>query len=222
MAVVTTSWQNVVDLINAQAVKSGLTQDQANAAIAVAQAEGGWNGAVGDTQLGGSYGIFQFLWNNVLSGFASFLNTSQTNAATIAQTQPQTAISYALGPQGYLYQAIKAGSAQGLSGADLAGYAEQYGQRSAPQGVTNAVAAWWTLFGKGVANPTVGATGAANPPGSPASSAEGAALSFGQGLIHLLAAGGLVIIALVLLILGIYLLARKPINEAVTTAAKAA
>lgn len=145
----------IQQLIINQGYASGLTVDQIEAALAVNQAEG-ING-VGDN--GTSFGPFQFHIGGVLGSFwqwlgqrfgsqYNYLNTI-TDVGNFAVSQPQLAVQFALEPGGYLYQAIKQGTAAGKTGPDLAYYAEEYGQRSISSGWQLAYNAWTSLFGPG-------------------------------------------------------------------------
>lgn len=110
------------------ALQAGLGQEGARVAMAIAQTEGGLAGAVGDQAIGGSFGPFQFYTGGMLPAYAKSLGVALQEAAQIATQYPEHAAAWAL--SGYLGQAIKAGIQQGLSGTQLATYAQTYGQRS--------------------------------------------------------------------------------------------
>lgn len=167
------SWGDVVAAITAAGTSSGLNQDAINAAIAVSQSEGGATSSPGDN--GTSFGPFQFHIGGQLDGFARWLGGStfaswlqgSKSPAEQAALNPSSAANYALQQGGYLYNALVAGQAKGLKGADLAYYASQVGQVSEfPQ---NAANAFMTLFGGGqtvtVAPPVTVTT--QNPPIKP-------------------------------------------------------
>lgn len=146
-----TTWDQIVQLITAQGQASGLSQDQINAAIAIAKAEGGWSGNIGDG--GTSFGVFQFHQGGMLDSFAAWLGTNMTSAGYIAVQQPNVAIQFALQPGGYLYNALQQGAAAGNTGADLAMYAEQFGQRAASWTIATVGSIWDQLFGGGKVQP---------------------------------------------------------------------
>jgi murein DD-endopeptidase MepM/ murein hydrolase activator NlpD len=119
-----------VDLydVGSIALQQGLSQQGAMAAMAIAQTEGGLNGAVGDH--GQSFGPFQFYTGGQLQGFAKALGVSAAEAGHIAVTQPETAVAWALRPGGYLGDSIRTAEKQGLSGPEIATYAQRHGQVS--------------------------------------------------------------------------------------------
>lgn len=106
------------------------SDEAARVAQAIAVTEGGMGGAVGDVEGGGSYGPFQFYWQGQLGSFANDLGMSLQQAGEYARTHPLEAAEWALRPGGYLGSAIQRGIQQGLSGADLATYAQRTGQVS--------------------------------------------------------------------------------------------
>jgi|GEM_PF-6044257 hypothetical protein len=94
--------------------------------------EAGWGGAVGDTDLNpvGSHGPLQFYGGGgMLNAFAADKGIKDlAEAGRYVRTNPLEAVQWAL--KGYYGSALKAGMDAGLSGADLATYVQQYGQRS--------------------------------------------------------------------------------------------
>lgn len=132
--------------IRRAAVEAGLDEEAAQVAMAIAQTEGGLNGAVGDLNLSpiGSHGPFQFYGSGgMLNVFAAQHGMSLQEAADYVRANPYYAATWAL--RGYLGRAIREGQAKGLRGAELATYAQRYGQRSvAPE---RAGANYARLFG---------------------------------------------------------------------------
>jgi hypothetical protein len=110
------------------AYQLGLGEEGAKVAMAIAQTEGGLGGAVGDQSIGGSYGPFQFYTNGQLPAYAKALGVSTQEAGQIAIQYPEHAANWAL--SNYLGMAIQAGIDKGLTGAQLATYAQTYGQGS--------------------------------------------------------------------------------------------
>lgn len=94
---------------------------------AIVKLENGLTGLVGDVAGGGSYGPFQFYAAGQLPAFAKWLgvdvNTAKQKARDIG-----LATKFAL--ETYLGDAIKAGMNRGLTGAELAAFAQRFGQRS--------------------------------------------------------------------------------------------
>lgn len=134
--------------IYSDAIRNGLDDDGAKAAVAIAKAEGGLKGAVGDPQLGGSYGAYQFLWDQgMLPGFAKAIGATQEYAANLLKQNPHAGNDFALG--GYLGQAIRNGQANGYSGAQLALVAGKNGQRPQAGNERSYFNAWNSLFGGG-------------------------------------------------------------------------
>lgn len=112
----------------------------------------------------GAVGPFQFDPGGELQNFARDMHVSMAEAARIAMAEPMKAAAWAL--HGYLGTALRAGIGQGLSGADLAAYAQRYGQRSKNP---DAVREWYErLFG--AAN---GAIVMPRPGGTPLIAGEG-------------------------------------------------
>ncbi len=132
---------------------SGLDDEGARVAVAIAQTEGGLSGAVGDN--GQSFGPYQFYTQGMLPGYAAALKTDVRSAGEYARQHPDHAAQWAL--SGYLGQAIKQGQKQGLSGADLATYAQATGQRS--ESPERAGANYATLFAGGAPTPAAGGGG---------------------------------------------------------------
>jgi len=123
---------------------ASMGEEAGRVAAAIALTEGGLNGARGDN--GQSAGVFQFYGGGgQLNNFAAYLNTSLEEAANIATQRPDLAVQYAL--RGYLGAAIQAGLDAGLSGPELATYAQRYGQVSvSPE---RAGQSYNSLFGAG-------------------------------------------------------------------------
>lgn len=98
---------------------------------AVLQTEGGLNNARGDS--GKSAGPLQFYEEGQLANFARQMGLTLDQAKTYAEQHPLEAVQWAIGTPdkpGYLGAAIRAGMDRGLSGADLATYAQRTGQVS--------------------------------------------------------------------------------------------
>lgn len=125
-----------------------LGPEAGRAAAAVALTEGGLHGAPGDYAGNDptSFGVFQFHGpGGQLDAFAQWLNTSLADAADIATNRPDVAVQYAL--QNYLGQAIQNGLAMGLTGPDLATFAQRTGQVSvSPE---RAGQSYQSLYGEG-------------------------------------------------------------------------
>lgn len=151
---------NVLTSISRIGAEYGLTSDQISAAQAVAVSEGGWDGSVGDN--GTSFGVFQFHVGGQLDNFANWLGLSISDAGTRASSDYGTAIRFALRPGGYLSDALKAGSAAGYSGANLAYYASANGQRSATPSAARA--AWDRVSGILLGGPAPGSPGSSTSP----------------------------------------------------------
>jgi hypothetical protein len=116
----------MLQYIHDSAIKAGLGEDGARAAMAIAATEGGMTGAVGDN--GQSFGPYQFYVGGQLANFAREHGMSMQEAGQYIQTHPQEAVDWAL--NGYLGNAIKQGKEKGYVGPDLATYGQQYGQVS--------------------------------------------------------------------------------------------
>lgn len=116
------------------ALASGLDEEGARAATAVAQTEGGMGGALGDVGVNGSQGsagTFQlFFGGGQGNNYAQQHGLTTSQAIQQLRADPHAANTWALQPGGYLGDAIRAGQALGLHGADLATYAQQHGQVS--------------------------------------------------------------------------------------------
>lgn len=111
------------------ALASGLDEEGARAAVAVARTEGGMEGAQGDQAIGGSRGTFQLYFGGGMGNeYARSRGISEQQADAELAADPHAANRWALG--GYLGSAIKEGQQKGLRGADLATYAQRHGQRS--------------------------------------------------------------------------------------------
>src|SRR5262245_25426924 len=107
--------------------RAGLDDEGARVAAAIAQTEHGYEGALGDQ--GASAGTFQLHHAGGMgNAYAASRGLSPEQSIAALREDPHAANDWAL--RGYLGQAIREGQAQGLSGADLATYAQRYGQRS--------------------------------------------------------------------------------------------
>lgn len=106
----------------------GLDDEGARAAVAVVITEGGRGGAVNPTDPGGSYGPLQLSWFGQLPNYARYLGVSLQDAAYQAIHDEGGVIAWGL--SNYLGNTIAAGQAAGVRGADLATYAQQFGQVS--------------------------------------------------------------------------------------------
>lgn len=106
---------------------AGRSDEDARILASVTETEGGWGGAVGDN--GQSRGIYQFHERGEMPAFRAWLqqNGIQGDPNQLAY-DPEIATRYAATT--YLGQALDQGRAQGLSGAQLATYVQQHGQRS--------------------------------------------------------------------------------------------
>ena len=106
--------------------------DQGQKALqAILVTEGGMNNARGDQ--GKSAGPLQFYEGGQLANLAKTLGTGLEQAKTWVEQNPGAAVAWAIGTPdkpGYLGGAIQRGLQQGLSGADLATYAQRTGQVS--------------------------------------------------------------------------------------------
>jgi hypothetical protein len=114
--------------IGQAAIKAGLGAEGAKVAQAIAVTEGGLTGAVGDVSGGGSFGPFQFYAQGQLRNFAASMKMSTEQAKQAIARNPEVAIDWAL--RGYLGNTIRVGMQRGLSGAQLATYAQDKGQVS--------------------------------------------------------------------------------------------
>src|SRR5262245_17596027 len=113
--------------VYADARAAGLDDDAARAAVAIAQTEHGYAGAVGDN--GVSAGTFQLHHAGGMgNAYAASQGLTPEQSIAALRADPHAANAWAL--QGYLGQAIREGQRQGLHGADLATYAQREGQRS--------------------------------------------------------------------------------------------
>ncbi|HKA83089.1 MAG TPA: hypothetical protein VKD21_04465 [Acidimicrobiales bacterium] len=108
------------------ALASGLDEEGARAAVAVAATEGGYTGNLGDN--GQSAGTFQLYSGGQLPGYASSQGMGTQQAIAYLQRNPHAANRWAL--SGYLGNAIRRGQQAGLRGPGLATYAQQHGQVS--------------------------------------------------------------------------------------------
>lgn len=117
----------------------------ARAAMAISASETGGGTHLSEIGGTGAQGPFQFDPGGELRNFARALGVSLEEAGMIARTQPMLAAQWAL--EGYLGSALRAGIAQGLSGASLAVYGSRYGQRPR-EGLEVKAGEWWhQLFG---------------------------------------------------------------------------
>jgi hypothetical protein len=106
----------------------GLDEDGSRVAVAIAKTEGGLCGGVGDRDGGGSYGPFQFYWKGQLANYAKALGVDLRAAANYVLANPLNAAEWGL--RNYLGAAIRKGQSLGLTGPELATYAQTYGQVS--------------------------------------------------------------------------------------------
>jgi hypothetical protein len=139
------------------AIRAGLGEEGARAAIAIALTEGGLGGAVGDRDRGkGSAGTFQLFFGprgftGMGNAYAAEMGLSEDEALERLSADPHSANAWAL--RGYLGQAIREGRRRGLSGAALAEYAQRHGQRS--ESPERAARSYQTLFSEGGGGPKV-------------------------------------------------------------------
>lgn len=123
-----------MEYVRQSALRNGLGEDGARVAQAIAQTEGGLTGAIGDRHISaiGSHGTFQFFGTPTrpgqLNNYARDLNMSLEQAGAYARANQEHAIDWAL--SNYLGNAIRNGQSRGLSGADLATFAQRTGQVS--------------------------------------------------------------------------------------------
>lgn len=108
----------------------GLDDEGARVAVAIFRTESWSPGAIGDLHLnpGGSHGPYQFYWLGQLGAFAAWLGVDLPAAGRIANDDPGLAVKWAL--TGYLGDKIREGQALGIHGAELATYAQKFGQVS--------------------------------------------------------------------------------------------
>ena len=131
--------------VYSDALKAGLGEEGARAAAAIARTEGGYGGAVGDLAGGGSFGTYQLYAQGQLPNFAAAIGTTVENAKKILAADPHAANAWAFAS--YLGGAIKEGLRRGLSGPDLATFAQRTGQVSvSPE---RAGANYQALYGPG-------------------------------------------------------------------------
>jgi tape measure domain-containing protein len=102
--------------------------DFARATMAISALETGGGKHLSEIGGTGAQGPFMFDPGGQLPAFARALGVSLAEAARVAVAEPMRAASWAL--TGYLGRALRAGMAGGLSGADLAAYAQRTGQVS--------------------------------------------------------------------------------------------
>jgi cell wall-associated NlpC family hydrolase len=118
------------------------------ALVAVLITEGGLSGARGDK--GQSAGPLQFFEGGQLANFAQQHGLTPDQAKSYVEQNPNAAVQWAIGTAdqpGYLGAAILKGQQQGLTGPDLATYAQQHGQVSvSPE---RAGQNWQSMFGDG-------------------------------------------------------------------------
>ena len=115
------------------ALDAGLDEEGARVAVAIATTEHGYAGGVGDLDRSelGSAGTFQLYFGGGMGdAYAAAHGMSKREARDYLKANPHAANDWALSPSGYLGRAIRDGQAKGLHGADLATYAQRYGQRS--------------------------------------------------------------------------------------------
>lgn len=109
------------------ALSKGFTQDQANAMLGTLRVEGGLQGAVGDS--GQSHGPFQLYEQGQFPRFAAWLQ-QQGIAGDPKQLAKDIELSTSFALDNYYGAALRQGSALGLSGPELATYAQRHGQVS--------------------------------------------------------------------------------------------
>ena len=101
--------------------------DFARAAVAISASETGGGKLLSEVGGTGAQGPFQFDPVGELRNFAKYLGVSVEQAGLISRAQPMLAAQWAL--ENYLGDALREGLAQGLSGAELANFGSQVGQR---------------------------------------------------------------------------------------------
>lgn len=142
----------------ASGVASWLGDQGQKALQAVLVTEGGLSGARGDN--GKSAGPLQFYEQGQLANFAQQMSMTLEQAKTWVEQHPVDAVQWAIGTAqnpGYLGRAIADGLAKGLTGSDLATYAQQHGQVSvSPE---RAGANYNAMFGSGQSVVTAADTG---------------------------------------------------------------
>lgn len=109
------------------ALASGRSDEDARILAAVTETEGGWGGLPGDN--GQSHGIYQFHERGEMPAFRNWLQQQgiQGDPYQLAY-DPDIATRFAATT--YLGAALDEGRAKGMSGAELATYVQQHGQRS--------------------------------------------------------------------------------------------
>lgn len=146
-------------------VNNGLSESESMVLAAIVQSESP-SGVPGDYVNGQptSFGVLQFHIGGVLTTFAQALGKSIEWAAQYVTDNPQYALEWAIGPGGYIRNAIKAGENAGYSGASLATYVSANGQRSVYP--ANAGSAYTQLFGSSTSGTGISAGGAVGAPTS--------------------------------------------------------
>jgi hypothetical protein len=130
-----------LSIIGQIAIEAGLGLEGAKVAKAIAGTEGGLSGRIGDE--GKAHGWFQMHEQGELANYARDNGLSIQQARAVVAAHPEHAAAWAL--VGYLGKAIKDGQAKGLTGADLATYAQTYGQRSkTPEKAGEMYRAWFS------------------------------------------------------------------------------
>jgi cell wall-associated NlpC family hydrolase len=150
------SWDEAAAYVADRARAAGLGEEGAKAAVAVLKTEGGWQGKPNLTDAaragGTSEGGFQLNFGGQNPGvqFAQAMGMSNAEAVAYLRQNPLAATDFWL--QGHLGKTIKEGMQQGLSGAELATYAQRHGQVSVhPE---TAGANYMALFGAGQSAPS--------------------------------------------------------------------
>lgn len=174
------SRSELLEQIRRLALEQGLGEEGARVAVAIAEIEGGLEGRVGDD--GNSYGPYQFHRRGQLPAYAEARRLTVDQAAEKARTDPLDAAQWALG--NYLGRTIRLGQRAGKSGAELATFAQQNGQRS--QEPERAGRMYQQLYGAGsdggaTTAPTAAPeTGGTTTMAQPSTSSGGAAPSAGR------------------------------------------
>lgn len=147
------TWDEAAGFLGDAAKNAGLSPDETKAAIAIMAQEGGWNGTPGDG--GASHGALHFYDKGQLQAFARDMNMSPAAAGQLLDQAPMAGVDWAL--RGYLGQAIRAGSAQGLTGRDLVAAGVTGGQNPRANPATYQ-AQYDRLFGAGQEAPSLSGT----------------------------------------------------------------
>lgn len=157
------TWDQTAARVYADAIAGGLNAEGARVAVAIARTEGGYTGKGGDDAQ--SFGVFQFYGGGgMLNEFAKGLGKTLAQVTAMLRADPFAGNDWALNRGGYLGQAIREGQNNGYHGAQLAEYAQHWGQRSV---TPERAAAWYiNLFGAGDSTTQpIDGPGPAPPPG---------------------------------------------------------